>query len=228
MKNILLTGHTKGIGKATLNMLLDKKINVTGIARNLTDKHINLTQLQYDLGLENDIKLLCKKLADFKFDCIILNAGYNDIKPADAYPVDEIIRIININLSAHAAIIRACLPGLLQKQGTIIGIGSYSGTEVARWNNFYGSAKAGFHHLLKNIFEQYRKQGLRVTNIIPDITNSDFYKHQQFEPSADKDTCIKPEAVAEIITGLIINPLEFVPLEMVIRPQRFELNKKPK
>jgi short-subunit dehydrogenase len=226
-KNILLTGHTKGIGHETLKLLLHEGYHVTGVSRTtIKSEEKNLQQIQADLSNQNEIISLCNKLSEKSFDAIILNAGYNDIRPAESYKVDELLQIINVNFTAHAAILRACIPSLLNNKGHVIGMGSFSALETGKWNNYYGASKAGFHHLLKNIFEQYRKQGLRVSNIIPDITASEFYAHQQFEPAEDDTAYIKPQSIANIIFDLIAHPKDYVPLEIVVRPQRFELRRK--
>jgi short-subunit dehydrogenase len=119
-----------------------------------------------------------------------------------------------------------CLNTLLKNKGHIIGIGSYSGLEIKKWNNFYGSSKAALHHLLRNMFEQYRKQDLKVSIVIPDIMYSDFYKHQEFEPLEDADYSLQIKDVAEIICNWIIQPTQYVPLEIILRPQKFQLKKK--
>lgn len=225
-KRVLITGHTKGIGAKTTRLLLDAGYEVIGIARSRGEEHPKLTQYQMDLSSAEGIEQACKKVQPHKFDALILNAGFNQIKPAEAYGVNEIIALITGNLTAHAALIRATVAGLLQQQGIIIGLGSFSGIEVQRWNNYYGAAKAGFHHLLMNVFEQYRKQGLKVTNIVPDITHTDFYNQQDFAPSESEDAHIKPEQVADIIFNLIHQPQTYVTTQIVIRPQRFELKRK--
>jgi short-subunit dehydrogenase len=226
-KQILLTGHTKGIGRETLKLLLQAGHDVTGISRSmLKTENECLRQIQADLSDQQQITSVCSRLARQSFDVIILNAGYNDIRPAEAYSIQEVIQIINVNYTAHAAILRACLPSLLRKKGLVVGIGSFSALGTGKWNNYYGASKAGLQHLLANIFEQYRKQGLRVSIIIPDITASEFYTHQQFEPAKDESAYIKPQSVAGIIFDIISKPTDYVTLQLMVRPQRFELKRK--
>ncbi len=226
-KHIIITGHTKGIGKAITEQLLKNGYNVTGIARTFLPETNNLIQIKADLTSELTIKNLAEKLKNTPVDVLILNAGFNNIKPAEAYTTDDIINIFNVNLVSHAAVLRACLPKLIHNKGWVFGIGSFSGIEVARWNNYYGAAKAGMHHLLNNIFEQYRKQGLKVTNIIPDITHSDFYNQQDFEPNTNEtDTYLLPQEISDIIVEHIKRWPNYVPLELRLRPQRFALNRK--
>lgn len=226
-KHIVITGHTKGIGKAITQQLLSNGYHVTGIARTKLPDAENLQQIQADLSDVLTFKNLADKLKNIPVDVLILNAGFNNIKPAEAYNTDEILDIFNANLVSHAVVLRACLPQLLLNKGWVFGLGSFSGIEVARWNNYYGAAKAGMHHLLKNIFEQYRKQGLKVTTIIPDITQSEFYTHQDFEPNrADAETYLTPEEIATIVVDYVKTWPNYVPLELLLRPQKFGLNRK--
>ncbi len=225
-KRILITGHSKGIGAAITHQLLEQGFEVLGIARTQMPAHPQLTQWAYDLSKQDEVMKVCERLSKEKLDVVVLNAGWNDIRPAEAYTTEEIFKITTLNFAAHAAIIRATIPALLQTSGWLMGVSSFSAMEVARWNNYYGAAKAALQHLLQNIFEQYRKQGLRVTTIVPDITQTDFYKHQQFEPTDDAETFLKPEEVAHVIAGFIINEPAYVPSQLVLRPQRFELRRK--
>jgi short-subunit dehydrogenase len=228
-QSVLLTGHTKGVGNALLKKLLLANCRVTGIARSvIAEPSGELIQLQADLSDSNALIKVAAQLKQASFNALVLNAGWNDIRPAEAYSVEEIIKIITLNLTAHAALIRACLPSLIQNKGVIIAVGSYAGIEVEKWNNYYGAAKAGLHHLQQNLFEQYRKQGLKVTTIIPDITLSSFYEHQQFAPANDKDSFIDADEIAGLISELLLNPPNYVPTQVVVRPQRFELTRKKK
>lgn len=224
--HVLITGHSKGVGKRVAEMLLLKNYLVTGIARSMLPEHHNLTQFSADLSVENEINKVCNYLNNKKFNAVLLNAGFNRIKPAESYSIDEIIRITNVNYTSQAAILNTCLPALLNNKGRVIGMGSISGKEVARWNNFYGASKASMNHLLNNYFEQYRKQNLKVTTIVPDIINSEFYQEQDFEPSTNDDAYINVNDIAELIVDLIESKKNYNLNEIVIKPQRFEINRK--
>jgi NADP-dependent 3-hydroxy acid dehydrogenase YdfG len=222
----IITGHTKGFGNAILEKLLGKNMQVTGIARTTVAQSENLHQLQFDLSNQQQIIACCNALKSVKANVVILNAGYNHIKPAESYSVEEILSLINANLAAHAAIIKTCLPNLIAQQGKIIAIGSFSGIEVGKWNNYYGAAKAGLHHLMNNIFEQYRKQGVQCTTIIPDISNTDFYNNQDFEPGKDAATYIEPSTIANMVIQIIENTSSSSVTQIVVRPQKFLLERK--
>jgi short-subunit dehydrogenase len=227
-KTILITGHSKGLGRSITEILLaTNRFNIVGISRSLSGiNHPLLSEISADLSNENQVMSLQEKIKAIDFDVIILNAGSNSIKPPEGYSLQEIQEIIQLNFTSNALLIRMCLNGLLRKRGHIIGIGSYSGLEIKKWNNFYGSAKSGLHHLLHNLFEQYRKQGLKVSIVIPDIINTEFYKHQEYKPLDDTQYSLSSEDVANVIAQWIIHPPNYVPLEIILRPQMFQLKRK--
>lgn len=225
-EQVILTGHTKGIGAEVCKLLIaSKKYDLVGIARSQSQIE-GIRQYVCDLSNSSETRKLCEQLTGENPSYLILNAGANTIKPAESYSAQEIERIYQLNLVSPAMIIRACLPALLRNTGHIIVIGSFSALEIRRWNNYYGSAKAGLHHLAKNLFEQYRKQNLRVTLIVPDIVASDFYTHQDFKPDASPEYSIQPEDVAKLIVDIMNKKTDYVPLEIVIRPQMFKLDRK--
>lgn len=225
-EQVILTGHTKGIGAEVCKLLIaSKKYDLVGIARSQSQIE-GIRQYVCDLSNSSETRKLCEQLTGENPSYLILNAGANTIKPAESYSAQEIEHIYQLNLVSPAMIIRACLPALLRNTGHIIVIGSFSALEIRRWNNYYGSAKAGLHHLAKNLFEQYRKQNLRVTLIVPDIVASDFYTHQDFKPDASPKYSIQPEDVAKLIVDIMNKKTDYVPLEIVIRPQMFKLDRK--
>lgn len=227
-KHILITGHSKGLGKAITEKLLQhSSFRIIGISRTPAHiQHPNLIEKFADLSDANQVFQLQHFLASYHFDFLILNAGYNHIKPPESYSLEEIQRIIQLNFTTNALLIKMCLNGLLKNKGHIIGIGSYSGMEIKKWNNFYGASKSALHHLLRNMFEQYRKNELKVSIVIPDIMHSTFYAHQDFETLENTQYALQVNDVAEIITQWIIHPTQYVPFEIVLRPQMFQLKRK--
>jgi short-subunit dehydrogenase len=226
-KNILITGHSKGLGRSILeNLLSNTSFKITGISRTSSGiQNPNLQEISADLSNPEQTKKLQSIFSSQNFDVVILNAGANNIKPPESYTLEEIEKIIHLNFTANALIIKMCLNGLLKNKGHIIGIGSYSGIEIKKWNNFYGSSKAALHHLLRNLFEQYRKQDLKVSIVIPDIMHSSFYENREYQSIEDTEYSLQVKDVAKIISDWIIQPPAYVPLEIVLRPQKFQLKR---
>ncbi|MFN4234638.1 MAG: SDR family NAD(P)-dependent oxidoreductase [Bacteroidia bacterium] len=224
-KKILITGHSSGLGKHIVEDLLStNEYEIVGIARRKINHHPLLHQITCDLSNYTEVKKLNHSLSKYKFDIIVLNAGANTIKPAEAYQIDEIQKLIQLNFTSHALIFRMCINGLIKTKGLVIGVGSYSGKDIKRWNNYYGASKAAFHHFMHNMFEQYRKQDVKFSLIIPDIINSPFYEKQDYKPIPDTKHSLEINQISNFICNqLIKNKTEFYPLETVFRPLNFIL-----
>ncbi|GCD79877.1 SDR family oxidoreductase [Schleiferia thermophila] len=225
-KNVIITGHSKGIGKCIVDKLLEtENFSITGISRTVVG-NIKIREISCDLSNINESKKLCRMLSDMDAHILILNAGANVIKPAESYSLEEIAEIEILNFISPSLLIKTFLPKLIKNKGHVIVIGSYSGLEVKKWNNYYGAAKAGLHHLTRNLFEQYRNSGLKTTLIIPDIVNSGFYSKSEVNPVNDPIFSIQPEELGKLVLELLENATDYIPFEIVVRPQRFRLDKK--
>ncbi|MFN3951625.1 MAG: SDR family oxidoreductase [Thermaurantimonas sp.] len=223
---IILTGHTKGIGRSLLSLLIQSgNFEVLGISRSSAGI-ASISELSCDLSNPAEVKAILPHIESSNPGYLILNAGANSIRPAESYSYLEVEKAYYLNLVSPALLIRACIPALVRNKGHLIVLGSFSALEVRRWNNYYGSAKAGLHHLVKNIFEQYRKQQVRVSLIVPDIVASDFYSGQDFQPDTSPEYSISPDEVARLIFNIIQEKSGYVPFEVVIRPQMFKLHRR--
>lgn len=225
-KLVLITGHTSGIGKIlTQKLLATKNFEIIAIARRKIEEHPLLNQISCDLSSYEEVKKLNHSLSKKKFDFLILNAGANNIKPAESYNIEEIQKIIQLNFTTHTLIFRMCINGLIKNKGHVIGIGSSSANEIKRWNNYYGSAKAAFHHFIKNMFEQYRQQHVKFSLIIPDVTDTQFYKHQEFIPEEGTNYRLSPDYICNFIVNQIINSNEFYPFETHFKVHLYKFKK---
>lgn len=223
---IILTGHTKGIGRSLLSLLVESgNYEVLGISRSSAGIG-SIQEISCDLSYPSQFRTILPHIEAANPKYLILNAGANTIKPPESYNYTEIEKLYYLNLVSPAILIKACIPALIRNNGHIIVVGSFSALEIRRWNNFYGSAKAGLHHLAKNIFEQYRKQNIRVSLIVPDIVASEFYAEQEFKPDSSHQYSISPDSVAKVIFRIIREKSDYVPFEIIIRPQMFKLDRK--
>jgi hypothetical protein len=78
---------------------------------------------------------------------------------------------------------------------------------------------------LRNLFEQYRKQDLKVSIVIPDIMHSNFYENQEYQSIEDTEYSLQVKDISKIISDWIIQPPAYVPHEIVLRPQKFQLKR---
>jgi len=102
-KTVLITGSSKGIGKAIAKTLLKNKYYVIGISRTHTIKHKNYYGIKQDLFDEegftrvlNDIRKSNQNIV-----AVISNAGSGSFKKLENYSNKDIKNYINLNLISH-------------------------------------------------------------------------------------------------------------------------------
>ena len=89
----------------------------------------------------------------------------------------------------------------------------------------YGATKAALRHFGNSLFEEVRKSGVKVCNILPDLTLSNFHNNTYFKPSSDEMAHLKPQDIAKIVKDIITSPKHLVMQEIIIKPQFFKIEK---
>ena len=104
--NILITGHTSGIGESLLKIFKSENNVIYGIARNKSKKIKDSNQLAIDLSDINNIKFSSEWASNLKIDTFIHCAGYNPITSLlDATP-DIYLKCFNLHFLSAAQITR--------------------------------------------------------------------------------------------------------------------------
>jgi short-subunit dehydrogenase len=135
--------------------------------------------------------------------------------------------MIRTNLLAPLLLTKLLLRDLKHARGHLINISSFSAHESSSFGAAYAATKSGLRHFTGSIFEEARKSGLRVCTISPDITRSHFHDHASFCPEDDTLAAIEPECVANSVATLLLQREGTVVTEIVLRPQRLLLKKRP-
>jgi NAD(P)-dependent dehydrogenase (short-subunit alcohol dehydrogenase family) len=151
--NILITGTSKGIGAALAMKYLEKGHKVFGISR-ITNEKLNanddFTFLSLDLS---DFKQVEEKLPPFlqqagNTDLVILNAGIlNEIKDLKDTPIEEIKKVMDVNVWVNKLIIDICCENL-EKVGQVVAISSGAAVSGSRGWNAYSLSKAALNMLI--------------------------------------------------------------------------------
>jgi short-subunit dehydrogenase len=165
---IILTGSSKGIGKALLLKLLNSEHEVISISRNKTELNelsqqaqINWHEIQGDiLEEETHVKLnsLLKKWD--VVDCLINNAGILINKPFDTLNYEDVKKSFDINFYGPLKITQLALPYLTKSNlASHINIGSIGGVQgSAKFSGLsvYSSSKAALATLTECLAEEYK------------------------------------------------------------------------
>lgn len=210
--NILVTGASKGIGRAIANELISiGNIFVTGRNENAL-KTIG-AKGYCTCDLTKDIHLLQKFIIENDIDVLINNAGEYIYGAIDSSKEEDIERIFATNLLSPVKLISSVVPFMKQhKWGRIINIGSISGVMGEAYASLYSSSKAGLIGLTKALALELAEYNITVNTINPgwvetdlgmnSIEDSEFSKEEIIDCIPQK-RFVKPEEVAKLCKYLI-------------------------
>jgi NAD(P)-dependent dehydrogenase (short-subunit alcohol dehydrogenase family) len=179
-KIALVTGGTKGIGKAIADRLAQAGATVITTARNSPEQ----TGLSYhfiaaDLSLPADVTKVAEEIKELYggVDILINNMGAN-VYPGGGYSAladEHWDQALQVNLLSSVRLDRALLPKMLEKKsGVIIHISSTSG-QFAIWESTmaYSAAKAALNAYSKMLADETGPHGVRVVTVSPGLNKTE-------------------------------------------------------
>lgn len=229
-RRALVTGASAGIGAATARTLHQLGAHVTLAARRadrLAEQVEQLGERAEALSLDvRDAAGVRSALEPREFDLIVNNAGLargvasiQDFEPSDW---DE---VLDTNVKGVLAVIRATLPGMLQRGGgDQILLGSVAGRQVYPGGNVYCASK----HAVRALYEAMRQdaggRGVRFTTVDPGMVETEF-SDVRFRGDQDKAAAVykgfqplRPEDVAATIAWAASQPQHVNLGEIVLWP----------
>lgn len=228
-KSAIVTGATKGIGYEIASTLHQMDYHIYALGRDFADFHVpNTTQVPIELSNQKEITKLAHIIKDENIEVLVNCAGFGLFAPHEELSFEQITSLVQVNLLAPLLLSKLFLRTLKKNSGYIFNINSISGVKSAPFGAVYGATKAGLQHFGTSLFEEARKSGLKVINIAPDITKSNFFDRLHFCYDEDTLTHISPQHIAHIIQFCIENGDSGIMTDIVIQPQKFRIKKLPK
>lgn len=210
--NILVTGASKGIGKAIAEELKTSgNLFITGRNENAL---IDCNAKGFCVcDLSKDINNLVQFIEEKQIDVLINNAGEYLYKNIESVSVEDIQKIYQTNLIAPTYLISKAVKYMKeQKWGRIINIGSISGVMGEANASLYSASKAGLLGLTKALALELAEYNITVNTINPgwvdtdlgnaSIEDSEFSKDEILECIPQR-RFVKPEEVAKLCRYLI-------------------------
>lgn len=180
-KVVLVTGASKGIGKAIAFAMAKEGCRVAISARHKDDLQELADAIEQsggtayaiatDLTKTDEIQKLVDRIVNKwgTIHVLINNAGtIGSFSPFEDISLEEWHQVFNLNLFANVEITRAVLPQMQQQQwGRIINISSESGLQPDPTMCHYNSSKAAILNLTKSLSKAYAKDGILVNAVSP-------------------------------------------------------------
>ncbi|MDT8338163.1 MAG: SDR family NAD(P)-dependent oxidoreductase [Sulfurimonas sp.] len=229
MRKVVVTGASSGIGKEIARRLLLLDYEVIGVSRSVKKEYFesqNFTPLQADLTNETSTISACKKLSSEDVYMLINCAGFGRFEPHEELSAKTITSMVFLNLTAPMLLTNALLRDLKKNGGYLININSIEALRSSKFAGVYGATKAGLKAFGDSLFEETRKSALSVTNINPDMTQSNFYNELRFETSQHEDEKLLASDIADAVEHILSMRKGAVVSEYTIRSLNFGISKK--
>jgi len=231
LKRALVTGASSGIGKAITNRLLGMGYSVIGVSRTVEESdfsHENFQSFQCDLSDLNAVAKLCETLKNKELFILVNAAGFGKFEPHEELNAATITQMTTLNLTTPMLLTNATLRSLKQNSGYLININSIEALRASKFAAVYSATKAGLKAFGDALFEETRKSSLSITNINPDMTQSNFYDALRFDVSEKENEKLLSEDIADAVEHILSMRKGAVVSEYTIRSLKFGIQKKSK
>jgi dihydroanticapsin dehydrogenase len=183
-KVALVTGGSRGIGKATAKLFAQEGAQVMITAkdsRRLEDAAKEVAGISFvagDIRNQDDVRKVVKKTVDKfgRIDILVNNAGiFPKIKPLHKISDQEWNEVIDVNLTGQFRFTREVIPFMEKNGGSIINVSSDAGLKA--FENFeadaYTASKGALVLLTKAWAVEYAKSKIRVNCVCPGVVETD-------------------------------------------------------
>ncbi|MGI0072659.1 MAG: SDR family NAD(P)-dependent oxidoreductase [Nitrosotalea sp.] len=182
-KVAIVTGGSRGIGKATAKLFAQEGANVVITARDQTRletsaKELNVIGIAGDIKKSQDVENVVKKTVEKfgRIDILINNAGiFPEVKPLHEISEKEWNEVIDVNLTGQFRFTKAVIPHMMKNGGCIINVSSDAG--LKSFENFqadaYSASKAALILLTKAWAIEYAKHKIRINCVCLGVVETD-------------------------------------------------------
>ncbi len=221
MSRVLVTGASRGLGRALSEELTKRNYEVIASARNIDDlKELDVYK-KIPLDVTNEEQIKRASLECGEIDILINNAAYTVAGPIEAIPMEEIKKEYETNVIGPIKLSCVFIPVMRNKgKGTIVNISSVADRFAPPFGGSYASAKAALAMISEALYFELKHFGIRVILIEAGSIKTDMPLNQKQFSSPEYDLLSKqlkvrfdnflkedrrnsPEKIAKIISDKI-------------------------
>ena len=219
-KIALVTGASRGIGRATARLLAENGADVIVTARTEEDLQTLVAEIEKldrramavpaDVSQEEDVDRLREEALERfgRVDVLVNNVGVGKYGPLSAFSVEDYDWIMDSNMRSSFLCTRAFLPQMLEREeGWIVFVGSVAGLKGLPNESVYNASKFAQYGFAQSLDYETRERGVKVTYLAPGGVHTHFAfgtGRTAGDPMLDK--MMEPETVAEAVLFAITQP----------------------
>ncbi len=232
-RRILVTGGTRGIGRAVADAAVAHGASVAIAARSEDEVNVRAEDLAARArgearvsGIRCDVRdpRQCADLVERAvealggLDVLVNNAGIGRFEPVEEMDPETWDAVIGTNLDAVFYCTHAAIPHLRRSDDAwVINMGSLAGKNAFPKGAAYNASKFGLVGFSEALMQEVRHDGIRVSYIMPGSVATGF-SHPK--PGTDDAWKIQPEDLARIVLDLLGTAGRTLPSRIEVRPSR--------
>jgi Tropinone reductase 1 len=230
-KKALISGGTKGIGRATAEEFMKLGAEVWITARTETDLNSMLEEYRSkgfkifgtaaDLSDPEQIQFLISAIKNQwnGLDILVNNAGMNIRKPTNEFSQEDFDKILKLNTTAVWQLSRLCYPWLKESKGSVVNVSSTASQRVVRTSTAaYAMSKAAIDQLTKFFAVEWGPDDIRVNAVLPWYTATPLVESVLSDPMKKENILSRtplnriclPEEVARLIAFLSMPAASYI------------------
>lgn len=185
----LITGASSGIGAEFARQLAARGMHLVLTARRadlmeelaaeLSAKHATRCEIiPVDLAEPGAVKKLLQEIQQrgLTIQILVNNAGFGVVGEVDEAPVERLLEVIQVNVSAVVELTYRLLPDMLARNsGAIINLSSLSGFQPVAYMGVYAASKAFILHFTEALAIEIRRRKVALLAVCPGVTRTPFF-----------------------------------------------------
>jgi short-subunit dehydrogenase len=215
MKRYLITGASRGIGRAIAEKLADKDVELLLHGRDTvalahTRKAVEpncarVTLLIYDLATARGVTDLIAEVGAEPIELLVNNAGIAVVKPFTEITLIEWEQTVGVNITAPFLLTQRFAPRMPPGSSIVNILSVAAKTAFPNWSA-YCMSKFGLEGFSRSVREELRDRKIRVINVYPAATDTDIWS--QVEGEWPRERMMNAAHVADAVAFALSRPTD--------------------
>jgi len=230
-KNAIVTGGTKGIGRAIAEALRRESVSICIAARHQSEidetiKELNQGDEGRAIGFVCDVRDYdqVRALVDYTvkelggLDILVNNAGIGTFQKVEDTTPEDFRAVLETNVFGVFHCCHEAIPQMKRRGGGyIINISSLAGVNAHPQMAAYNASKFGLNGFSEALMQEVRHDNIKVSYLMPGSVNTEFGGDS---PSDEKNWQLTPQDIARVVIDLLHHDDRSLPSRVEIRPSK--------